>query len=385
MLPAWARQMSEVTTSDRDRTWLTRVMRGEAPPWPAGDDPGEGRRLAELAQAEGVAALCFERLHSRSDAPQEILASLRSCARRQAAWELVREAELRRVLNALAGNQLQPLLLKGAALAYTLYQGPHLRSRCDTDLLFPDQGAADRAWHRLRELGYRRNNAVSGEFISQEFACHHTDTLGVTHTLDIHWKPSNDVLFIGKLQWHELACAAQPVPTLGPSARALAPVHALLLACMHRMQHAAEGQSNRLIWLYDIHLLARSFSPAEWSDWLDLARSKGLCSICLDGLRAASLCLTTPVPASVMTGLTAASAGEWLRPDRFSCAAAHALSALRALPNWRSRCQWAREHLFPAADYMLAKYDTRDARLLPFLYLRRILSGFVRFLPSSSA
>jgi len=53
---------------------------------------------------------------------------------------MARVVELREVLAALAGAGLPVLLLKGAALAYTLYPEPHLRDRSDTDLLFPVSG-----------------------------------------------------------------------------------------------------------------------------------------------------------------------------------------------------------------------------------------------------
>ena len=46
------------------------------------------------------------------------------------------------------------LLLKGAALAYTLYPEPHLRERCDTDLLLPSREDAERAGRVLQTLSY---------------------------------------------------------------------------------------------------------------------------------------------------------------------------------------------------------------------------------------
>ncbi len=83
----------------------------------------------------------------------------------------MRAAELREVLAALAGAGLPVLLLKGAALAYTLYPEPHLRERCDTDLLLPSRDEAERAWRVLQTLGYQRPNAVSGDLIVHELGC----------------------------------------------------------------------------------------------------------------------------------------------------------------------------------------------------------------------
>jgi Uncharacterised nucleotidyltransferase len=187
-----------------EQAWLNRVLCGHVDGWSFGDDGAGIQHVIEAAREEGIAALCFERVLGRDDLPEGFVARLRRFTRQQAALEIAREFELLRVLALFSDAGLHPLLIKGTALAYTLYSAPHLRSRCDTDLLFADQGSADRAWTLTERLGYRRGNAVEGEFISQEYAAYRTDALGMSHTLDIHWKPSNEVVFAGKLRFDEL-------------------------------------------------------------------------------------------------------------------------------------------------------------------------------------
>ncbi|MFI5280415.1 MAG: nucleotidyltransferase family protein, partial [Gemmatimonadales bacterium] len=51
------------------------------------------------------------------------------------AVELVRGREITRVLGALHARGIQPILLKGTPLAYSVYDAPALRPREDTDLL----------------------------------------------------------------------------------------------------------------------------------------------------------------------------------------------------------------------------------------------------------
>ena len=53
----------------------------------------------------------------------------------ESAIELLRKHELVRVLEALARAEVATLLLKGTALAYSLYPAPTLRPRADTDVL----------------------------------------------------------------------------------------------------------------------------------------------------------------------------------------------------------------------------------------------------------
>ena len=72
------------------------------------------------------------------------------------------------------------------------------------------------------------------------------------------------------------------VPALGPEARGLSAPHAFVLACVHRVAH--HDSSERLIWLYDIHLLASAMDAAAGKKWSISRRSKQLRSVCAHGL-----------------------------------------------------------------------------------------------------
>src|SRR4051812_38011046 len=61
--------------------------------------------------------------------------ALRESAIREAAVEALRLADLRAVLAALASRGVHPLIVKGTALAYSIYDAPELRPRGDTDVL----------------------------------------------------------------------------------------------------------------------------------------------------------------------------------------------------------------------------------------------------------
>ena len=150
---------------DSVKAWLAAVVRGAEP----GAMPPNEAGLLDAAQAEGVLALCHHQLR-RSPTWTAYSETLREAMTRHAyqavAVELMRAAELRDVLAALAQADLPVLLLKGAALAYTLYPEPHLRDRCDTDLLLPSREEAEQAWRVLQTLGYQRPNAVPGDLLS---------------------------------------------------------------------------------------------------------------------------------------------------------------------------------------------------------------------------
>jgi len=293
----------------------------------------------------------------------------------QAALDMIRERELVAVLAALAAAGIGTLLLKGAALAHTHYPEPALRTRCDADVLIrpADRIAAMRV---LEGLGYARPNAVSGTLVSYE-ECHSKREGPVVHVIDLHWQINNGQVFAHALSYDEAHARAVPVPQLGASARTLCPPHALLLACMHRAAHlGVDGpEGNRLIWLYDIHLLANAMTAGEWRDFTQLCGAKKMRRISLDAFTATHEAFMTAFPDEVVEALTHAGAEElsaaYLDADRRRLL----LTDLRALGTWSERATLVRESLFPPADYLLAKYGARSRWLLPWWYVRRAAEG----------
>jgi hypothetical protein len=193
-------------------------------------------------------------------------------------------------------------------------------------------------------------------------------------TYDVHWRLSDPQLFSDLFSHDELARAAVPLPAFGPAGRALGDVHALLVACTHRVAHHYDSAS--LLWLYDIDLLARRLGPREWEQAAALASEKRIRSVCLRGLRAAAAVFGTPVPSDVWEALTRPHAveptavylrGGLRRVDLLT-------SDLRAL-GWKARLQLLREHLFPQPAYMMRSYGRTQRALLPALYLHRIACG----------
>ncbi len=364
------------------RRWLASAL--VATPF-AGPEhwPGGGDGLWGVIETNGLTALIHQAL-SGTDAWERCTPALRTrlerYARQEAAAELLRAAELERVLRAFANAGLDVLLMKGTALAYSLYPEPHLRPRCDSDLLLRDRDQASRARECLRALDYQWANTNEGTLVSHQFIAHRTDPLGITHCLDVHWRVNNAERFARALDFPELETAAIPLPGLGDAARGLGAVHALLLACMHRVGHLPDGSADRLLWLYDIHLLAEGLDQAGWRRLADLSAAKGQCTVVLDGLLKCVALLGTGVPAPALRALEAAARYEDFRIERVASRWRRDLENFRALPRWGARLRLLREHLFPNPAYMLAKYGESNNALLPVLYARRIARAAVLLL-----
>jgi hypothetical protein len=355
--------------------WLAALLCGEPPRRQPVPDPV---RLVGAAIRHGVLPLLAEQAaRARADWPPELQVPLMEAARAVSAAALVQERELEKILDALQAARISPLLFKGAALAYTHYGRPCLRPRADTDLLIDP---ADRATvHEvLRSSGYARPPIATGDFVSHQALYVKRDALGLVHALDIHWKIANPQVFADLLTFGELAAQATPLPALGPGVRGVAGVHALLLACLHRVAHH-DDESGLLIWLYDIHLLAAGLSPGELQRFVRLAREKQARAVCAAGLRRARVRFDTAVPPFVLDELDRAAGSEetarFLRPRR------RKVDILRsdfARLSWRGRLQLLREHLLPPAGYVRAMYA--GSRLpLPLLYAHRIARGARRW------
>ena len=372
------------------------ILRRVPTHWRGGDDADAVAEFLGAARYHGVLPLLHEEFRGRTDIgswPNEILSACRNAALAQAMFELAHRAEIARVLEGLTSVGVAPLLLKGTALAYTLYPSAALRPRADTDVLIPAR-SRNETEHALDRLGYAKGAGVEGEHISSQASWSRTDHLAATHHLDIHWRINNSQILAKALDYDELVGRAAPLPALGHNAYGLAPVHALLFACIHRAGHAnapyyvngiAHLGGDRLIWLYDIHLLVVSMSADELVEFAELAASKEIKAICLAALRRTGECFATPIPTDVAEMLNAAGCIEASARYLSGGRARQMLGDFLAFDRWSDRAAWVKEHAFPSADYMHSKYpDARDT-WLPVLYARRALTGVARLTFSRDA
>jgi hypothetical protein len=253
---------------------LCAILRHEPVPWTAGDDPDAIRRFLDAGRYHGVLQLLdaeFARRDGFETWPREILVLCHKSMLAHGVREPVQRAEITRVIDALTDAGAQPLVLKGSALAYSHYPDPALRPRSDTDLLIaPD--ARERAERALGALRYTKSEGIEGEFVSYQATWTREVRNGIAHHFDVHWRINNSQLLAKAMAYDELAARAAPLPALGAHARALTPVDALLFACIHLAGHVnapyvvpnvGQQDGDRLIWLYDMHLLNTKMSEAE--------------------------------------------------------------------------------------------------------------------------
>jgi hypothetical protein len=317
------------------------------------------RRAAE----HGVLPLVAERLAHGEHVP----AALRTLLRTKETDAIVLDLARR-------GGVL-PLLLKGAHLAYSHYARPYLRPKPDTDLLVPPH-ARDAVRRIVLDLGYEPCPAIPGEFVAAQATFEKRRGGRLVHTVDVHWKIFNALPFADVLTYDELAGRAVAVPSLDQSARGLSSVDALVLAAVHRVAHHFD--SDHLIWLYDIDLIARGLTHEEWREFAALVRARKVAAVCRRSLQRSVDRFGTNVPAWVWTDLPSGDTAKGERTARYLARRTHlgvVLDDLRTLSRWRDRWRLVREHAFPPAAYMRGVYAPSSAAPLPLLYARRLLRG----------
>jgi hypothetical protein len=285
--------------------------------------------------------------------------ALRERALRAAALETAQAETLREVLEVLPGI---PLVTKGSALAYSIYESPDLRPRSDVDLLIDEKDLpAVRA--AFRSIGF--DESVS---VLRQHMFYRVDENRVMQTYDVHLDITNNATTAGVLRYDEVSARSMRVDALG----ATAPSHedSLLYACVHRVVHHSDA--DRLIWLYDIRLLYDVVDRAVF--WKRAADR-----------RVVTICRVSMAQAYEWFG---GDAGElppavddepscvFLEPNRTR--AALLAGDLASLPSWRERLGVLNTLLFPPTEYMQQAFGVRSRVLLPFFYLWRGIRGVGR-------
>ena len=370
----------------REEQLVCAIIRGDSTSWPGVDDC-DLDRLVEAVFRHSVHLIVFdviERSPTRDGWPKSLHEILKQSAIEASAVDLIRERELRNVLSALNACGIQPLLLKGVPLAYTLYRSPTLRPRSDTDLWVRPENLKTVA-HVLTEMGYEGPDIEVENLTSYQCAYSRKTLFGVDHTLDLHWKINNAQLFARMFAFDEIVADAVEIPSLAPCALGPSHKHALLLACVHRFGHAhapfySDGSAtyagDHLRWVYDIHLLCSAFNSSLWTEFANLAITKCVAAFCVDGLTSARDAFHTEIPGEAMGALQAAASSEGVDPGRLKASSiAWFWANLRALPDRWEQLVLIKQVALPPAAYMMKKYKSNNWLMLPLFYGFRSVNG----------
>ena len=205
------------------------------------------------------------------------------------------------LLAGAAAVGLDLLVLKGAALAETLYPRPGLRPFGDIDVLVRPEDAP-RARPLLENLGYIVAPAVwealqNGADTQANFFKH--TGRGVV-VVELHTDLLSNGFFRGhiSLDTDGLWSRARPARLAGTDTLVLGPEDQLLHLCLHLAGHYFFAPQS----LRDIDLLCRT-DALDWPLFLRLAADAHAAPLSYAALSAAATVLQTPVPAPVLPAL----------------------------------------------------------------------------------
>ena len=338
---------------------LRDAMNGVSAAWPQSITPGE----QHLVDVHGMLPIVYA--HSR-------LPELREAAMSAAAVEALRFADLREVLAALDGRGVVPLIVKGTALAYSIYPAPELRPRGDTDLLIaPDD--IDVVRSVLTSLRFTERLTSGDELGVRQHSFVRTDRFGVVHAYDVHLDIANPAVVARALTYDDMRSRAMSLPRITPTAIAPSLVDSLLYACIHRVVH--HHASNRLMWLYDVHLIEQRLELEEGDEFWRRADSSRVVTICEQTLEEAGRWFDGGYLAAAAPRVDHEPSAAFLDRDRRR--ASLLASELVAL-TWRERVHRLRQLAFPPAAFMMQSFGARSGAALPWLYVWRGVRGVAR-------
>jgi hypothetical protein len=364
--------------SDELLSYVLSLLREEQPllPQAAVDEWSE---LLSHLQCHWVIPLLYWKIGHLSPElhpPEVICTRMREVFLASHARYLTMERQLREVMDAFNRKRIDILLIKGPALALSVYPDPATRPFADIDLLVrSDQYLKARSI--LNQLSYRsqldRFETFQGLYSAEPFA--HSADATKYFEVDVHWS-----LF----QYHgltrnngveEVLWNTQKVETPTLRFETLDKVNALIYAAFHLILHHPEGM--RLTWIGDIALLSQSLVyPDEWEVLRQRCSALKLSLAMQEALKLAQIWYGLKIPEKY-SDLT-----KWLSPED---AEKIELAYVRREkgPDIRLRgyfdnflsaprkIQFLLKFLFPSPEYICMTYPPSKKWLLPLSYIRR--------------
>jgi hypothetical protein len=268
------------------------------------------------------------------------------------------------VLTLLQRAGIEPALLRGAALAATVYPAWELRHCHDLDLLVAP-AELDGATRALNEVGSR--TLPASPRAPGSVLLHHPSALQVA----LHVHPFAAPYYaVAREQFiaNRRSIIVDSVRAWGLSAEA---------NVVHVLGHASTSSSRQnLRWVADVWQLLASHPELDWQAVVELLAA---CRLTLPVfiLLQYSARFGMPVPAPVLSQLAAHAARAPRAAEEVALGGAHAAAQGRlrnlwaATPSWRARARIARWLVAPSADYMRSAYPGSSAWLLPVRYAHR--------------
>lgn len=288
------------------------------------------------------------------------------------------DAETIKALTLLHENNINVVVLKGFSLAYQVYKHPALRPKTDTDIII-NPNDKEKIKTLLGNLGYTNPRGWEPKAIINQFSLKKSLSKGVNVYFDVHLKISNSKKIENILNYAELLNSAK-TDTLEHLLLVNKP-YALLHAAFHLLGHKSQGDLVKLIWYYDIYLLAEQLTPLEREQLLNLIDKTGLSGVIhyvlkltaaffpstkIDELIPEVAMLTNNTEYSYLTKTTASIQVLWM--------------VLQNTQGLKNKALVIKETAFPPKAEIIHKYGEQTYWPISLLYIRRLMGGIKKYL-----
>jgi hypothetical protein len=228
-----------------------------------------------------------------------------------------------------------------------------------------------RAQQAVHDAGFEIHPPI---YKSHQFTVTRKVDPGYVVRFDIHWRIQNLPRFAQTISFEEAYARSVQHEQISGT-RVLDSADALLLACMHRWGNERHDR-DRLIWIYDIHLLVSSLDESQLREFTLSAVSRNVQQACLDGVSRARELFHTSVPGEVLEMLGSPESKRTLYRRFAESYFGLVVDDWRYLPNRHARLVLLQELLLPSTEALMQKYHKTSKYWLPYLYLRRVVGGF---------
>ncbi|MEW6718386.1 MAG: nucleotidyltransferase family protein [Chloroflexota bacterium] len=297
--------------------------------------------------------------------------------------------ELGRILNALQEADIPVIVLKGAALAATLYEDIGLRPMGDLDLLVP-LGNLEQAEGIVERSGYRLEGSLQGLSPGLRHLVHYEanyDKEGHTPIhLELHWNliGGKGSRYQPRIEWFweqtsELITENRQLSASGDQWLTLKPTAHLLYLAAH-LKHKHAGHEERLIWYYDIHQMVKRWGKRlNWDLLASRAAEFGWASYVHEALRGAAERLGTPVSESILETFRDKTPSNGQEQAKIPASSTNrfgdTLQELATL-NWPARLRLILTLIFPSPGYIRWRYNPSPPWTWPLWYPYRWVDVF---------
>jgi Uncharacterised nucleotidyltransferase len=332
--------------------------------------------LVKTASDHGIAPLVFAALKKSEllgTAPKSATETLRLTYLRAGVANHLAFQELSFWVDRFGREQIDLVVLKGGALAVTIYPDIALRPMGDLDLLItPD--AVERATRALIEEGYVAFAELTPEFANKFSVEQSFFRKGNRPSqIDLHWHVFTTPYYFERIPVEWFRQRTMEISINNGRVLAFLPTAQLLHLAAHYMFH----NYRRLIWSYDLALLvARCFRQIDWEDVIKAAAEFGLSQALYEALTEVRERWGVRIPVTYYERLRTVRT-PWkgrvvfAATDELSDAELDMLKGLGLKGSLRKSAYWL-SVIFPSPGYMRTRYRINSRRWMPLYYLRRV-------------